>query len=232
MNKKPLAWSYSRLNAFEYCGVQFYHQTIKKDVPFIQNDAMKEGDFVHKILDKRITSATPLPDGYTKYEGICQQVTSAPGQTFSEMKLALDWKLRPCGYRDWDNVQVRMILDVVKVHGQKVWVGDWKTGVPNNDETQLKLFAAGVFSVFPEVKEVTTSYIWLKEGKLDPSDSKHYTRDQHGELWVPILAKAQRLQDAYFADNWKPRPGKHCRWCTVNKFGKCPAAAMPYKEWK
>lgn len=227
---RAFPWSPSRLTAFKKCGKQFWHVTVKKDVPFEQSPQMKEGDVIHKLLEKRVGTGVELPPEYRYLENMCRQIIAAPGQTYTEVKLALDKNLRPCGFKDWQNAWVRAVFDVLKLNGDTAWVGDYKTGIPTMDEFQLKLYAVFTFVVFPDVRRVTTTYLWTKTGKIDPSDSRVYHRDQIPKLWEELLAEAEHLQAAAAADRWPARPGKLCRYCLVNKFGKCELAAMPYRK--
>lgn len=226
---RKFPWSYSRYNAFKKCAREFWHVTVKKDVPFVQSPPMKEGEKQHLALEKRVSDGTELPPEYRYLEPMCRMIISAPGQPYTEVQLALDADLRPCGYKDWGKAWVRAKLDVLKLNGPVAWVGDYKSGIPKMDELQLKLYAVFVFAVFPEVMRVTTTYLWTKTGKVDPDDSRVYTRSQNRELWEALLAEADHLQAAADRNEWPPRPGDHCCWCLVNKFGKCDSAAKPYR---
>lgn len=226
---RKFPWSYSRYTAFKKCGKQFWHVTIKKDVPFETSKYMDEGTKQHGLLEKRVSEGRELPPEYRYLEPMCRMIISAPGQPYTEVQLALDADLRPCGYKDWGKAWVRAKLDVLKLNGSVAWVGDYKSGIPKMDELQLKLYAVFIFAVFPEVMRVTTTYLWTKTGKVDPDDSRVYTRSQNRELWEALLAEADHLQAAADRNEWPARPGNHCAYCLVNKFGKCDSAAKPYK---
>lgn len=226
---RKFPWSPSRLNAFLKCGKEFWHVTVKKDVPFVQSRPMKEGETTHKLLEDRVGKGVELPPEYRYLEPMCRMIISAPGRAYTEVQLALDADLRPCGWKDWQRAWVRAKIDVLKLNGQVAWVGDYKTGIPKMDEFQLKLYAVFVFIVFTEVMRVTTTYLWTKTGKVDPSDSRTYVRAQVPKLWEELLAEAEHLQAAAARDEWPARPGHHCGWCLVNKLGKCTYAAKPYK---
>lgn len=226
---RKFPWSYSRYTAFLKCAKQFWHVTVKKDVPFETSEYMDEGTKVHALLEKRVSEGKELPPEYRYLEPMCRMIISAPGQAYTEVQLALNADLRPCGYKDWQNAWVRVKIDVLKLNNGTAWVGDYKTGIPKMDELQLKLYALFIFTVFPEVMRVTTTYLWTKTGKVDPDDSRVYVRAQVPKLWEEMLAEADHLQAAAHRNEWPPKPGNHCRWCLVNKFGKCASAAKPYK---
>jgi len=218
---KIIAWSHSRIEMFKKCPRQFNELQLLKTVKFEQTEAMLEGERQHKMLEDRIGKGTPLPAPYMKLEPICQSVLNAPGQTFTETKLTLNNKLQPTGYFAPD-AYVRVIIDVMKKQDKTAWMGDWKSGKPNFDEHQLKLFSAVGFMTYPSLEQITTSYVWLKPGILD---SKTYNRAQLPQMWAELLQKPAELQAAYVMNDWKPKPGRHCRWCLVNKIGRCPDAA-------
>lgn len=226
---RKFPWSFSRYTAFKKCAKQFHHVTVLKDVPFEESKPMKDGSIIHALLEQRVSAGVELPPEHRYLENMCQQIISAPGQTYTEVKLALDADLRPCGFKDWQKAWVRGVFDVLKLNGPVAWTGDYKTGIPGMDELQLKLYAVFVFAVFPEVMRVTTTYLWTKTGKIDPSDSRVYTRAENLTLWAELLAEADHLQAAAARNEWPARPGRACRWCLVNKFAKCDVAAMPYK---
>jgi hypothetical protein len=94
------------------------------------------------------------------------------------------------------------------------------------DEDQLKLFAAVGFIQFPEVDTFDTSYIWLKHGIT--SDSTYHRRELP-DLWAELLPDVERMQASYKANHWPATPSKRaCKFCAVNKAGKCAVAAVPF----
>jgi len=51
---KLIAWSWSRLDTFEACPLQFYHKNIIKSVPFEQNKYQIRGERIHTHLENAI----------------------------------------------------------------------------------------------------------------------------------------------------------------------------------
>ena len=223
---KLIAWSHSRIETFKKCPRQFYEFNIAKSVPFEQSEQMLYGERCHKALELRLGCGEPLPPEFAKHEAIAAAVAAMPGQTFVEIKLTLNEKLTPTGYFAKD-AYVRVVVDVMKLAPPFCFVGDWKTGKMSFDGEQLKLTAAVVMQTYQDVDTVASAYLWLKDGV---PDVKHYTRAQLPQMWNELLQEPRRLQEAVVMNNWpaKPSPGK-CRWCTVNKYGKCPDAAERYK---
>lgn len=225
-----IAWSFSRVKDFTKCAYMFYMKSVApkhERVKFVETDAMRQGKLQHKMLQDRVQHGTPIPADYAnKLDPIAKSIIMAEGTTFAELELALDENLNPCGYRDWDRAWVRVIIDIMKINKNKAFVGDYKTGTPDFDETQLKLFAAVVFHEFPEVDEVTTAYIWLKTGTLDTAV---YKREQLPALWAELLVAPQKMQYASAMNLWPKRPGRWCKWCDVNRELKCDRAQERYR---
>jgi hypothetical protein len=218
---KPLSWSFSRIDAHKTCPKKFWHISIRKDVPFEQTAAMKQGEIQHKMLEDYVSKGTPMPTGYEFLATVGDSFRNARGTKFTEFQMALTEDRRPCGYKDWDNAWVRGIIDVMVMDGPSAFVADYKTGNPTFDEMQLKLFAVMLFAHFPEIHTVTTAYIWLKTKTIDKCT---YTRSQEAELWAAILPDVDALQESNRLDYWPAKPNKFCAWCPVNRKGMCDKA--------
>lgn len=225
MTVQKISWSHSRIDDFKKCARMFHEKNILKTVPFEQTEPMLEGDRVHKMLDKRIRGDVALPIDYQHLEPLVVSILNAPGQTFAEQKMTINDQLKPTGWFSSD-AYCRVIVDVMKIKDTVGFMGDWKTGKPNFDEHQLKLFSAVGFEFFPSLEHITTAYIWLKTRTLDP---KIYHRADLPKIWEELLVEPTRLQDYANRDYWPERPGKHCKWCGVNKQRRCKSAAEPYR---
>jgi hemolysin-activating ACP:hemolysin acyltransferase len=195
-------------------------------IEFVQTPAMLAGNEIDDALTKRISQGSPLPDKFAPYEGVAQAVLSAPGTKLTQVKLALDQSFKPCGYMDWDTAWVRSIYDVAVINGEHAWFGDWKNGQIWLDSDQLKLFAAVGFHQFPELQVIDTSYVWLKHGI---TSDETYRRRELPEIWNDLLPDVERMQVSFRNNHWEPTPSKRsCKWCAVNKVGKCPVPAVPF----
>lgn len=229
MVKKLLAWSASRVALYIKCPYWFHEETVVKTVPFVETFEMQEGKRAHKFMEERVSKGTTLPPQYAFLEPIAKALVAATGQTYTEVQLALDENLKPCGYKDWDNCWVRGIADVLKIGKTTAWAGDYKNGKRKPDSYQLKLMAAMLFQCLPEVHTVTVAYIWFSS--LLPLDKEVYRRENLDALWEELLAVPREIQESYVTDVWKKKPSRLCEWCPVNKANACDKAAFPYKEW-
>jgi hypothetical protein len=126
-----------------------------------------------------------------------------------EKELTLNENLEPTGWWD-DDAWLRSKLDVLIDKGDKAVVFDWKTGKKRADQFQMEIFAVQVFKHYPDVQEVLTSLIWLKDGS---STTHFYSRSHVNELWAEIIGRIRRIHAAADADIWPARPSGLCPYC-------------------
>jgi|SRR4249920_1394277 len=210
---KPLAHSYSAIKQFEDCPQRYYRQRILKDVVDSGGEASIHGDRIHKYIEERLRSHTPLPDEAEKFEPLCRSIELAMGdktEIFTEKELTLNERLEPTDWWAWD-AWLRSKLDVLIMRGEKALVLDWKTGKRRPDFFQMELFAAQVFKHFPQVNQVTTMLVWLRDMA---SDTETYHREKDSQrLWETILGKIRRIYDAAEHDVWPAKPSGLCHYC-------------------
>lgn len=216
---KPVAWSYSALNAFETCPRRYYLTKIEKSVHEPQTEATLWGNRVHKALELRITTNKPLPVGMEAYEGVATTVVDRAkgGKLEAESKMALTAKFMPTTWFAKD-VWVRGITDFTITKGSKVFIGDWKTGKPTPESAQLKLTAAITMHQKPYIQEVVNAFVWLKTGGVT---HEKFTRDDLPSIWQEFMPRIERLNIAVAESKFPARPSGLCRaWCPVGK-AKC-----------
>lgn len=213
---KPFAWSYTALKQFENCPLQYKLMRVTKQVKDSDSAASMWGKRVHSALDGYLTKDAPLPETLVQYQPLADKIKARPGKRYAELKLALtaDYKTT-----EWfaPDVWVRGVLDVsLKApSGEKMFVGDWKTGKRQEDVPQLKLFAGIGFSAFPSVDTITTAYIWLQSGAID---AQTFTRSQVPEIWMEFLPRVQRMELAIRNDRFPPKSSGLCRkHCPVGR---------------
>lgn len=214
--KKPIAWSYSKLNSFETCPKKFYHNTIAKDFKESESDVMRYGKEVHTAIEKRIAMGLKFPLHLTHLEPIVAKFADANGTKLVEQQLAINENFQPTGWFDND-VWCRTVIDLAIVGGEHAVLVDWKTGRMSDDFTQQRLAAAIFFIYHPEVKSADIMYYWLKDKKptveqLNREDVKH--------VWAPLIKRVQKFNLAHKTTDFPPRPGGLCkRYCPVTT---CP----------
>lgn len=229
MSKSALfAHSYSRLAEWRNCAYMAYHKFVLRTVRFEENDAAKEGTRIHEAFAKRLKTGNELPADLKRFEPMLWDLLLQPGEMFVEHDMTLDVNLQPCAATDWDNAFIRAKQDVIIVNGTVGWMGDWKSGKPKPDETQLRMASLLGFELFPQVDRWTTSYIWVMYN--NKPDTESYDREDREKLWEPLFEEFQQIQEMYIKGHWPANPKATwvCKYCAVNKVGQCEFAKVPY----
>ncbi len=209
-----LPWSYTALTAFETCPKRYYLTRVAKTVADPMGEAAKWGDWVHKQLQAYAESRTPLPPTLTKLAPLVDKVTGQNGTLVVERKMAITERLTETTWFGKD-AWCRGIVDLGVIGTRHAFLLDWKTGARKPDNPQLALFAALAMAIHGDLQEVTTAYVWLKDGKLDP---KVFTRQQLVDIWRDFLPRVERMRAAFEENKWPERPSGLCRnYCPVGK---------------
>jgi CRISPR/Cas system-associated exonuclease Cas4 (RecB family) len=203
-----LAHSYSSIKTFENCPLKYYRIRVAKDVKDEGGEASLYGDRIHKFLEERLKGAK-LPREAQDYEPLCQAVEGMGGVLEIEKELVLTENLKPTGWWDSD-AWLRSKLDILVLRGASAVVMDWKTGKRRPDFLQMQMFALQVFEHYPEVQQVRTSFVWLRDMAMD---HKTYSREERSDMWLALHNRIDRIKDAYFTEVWPPRPSGLCKFC-------------------
>lgn len=221
-----LAMSFSRLNTFEQCEAKFDYLYVSKVVKDEFGEASAYGDRVHKTLEaygKREidTDNLTLEQSQTvKRWGplVDFLLAKTDGVVLFEEKLTVDNQLKQV---DWysKSAYIRAIVDLLIIDGDTAYCFDYKTGKQKDDDTQLKLFAAMVMWVYPQVKTVKTAYLWLMTNK---KTSALYTRKDLDKLWATLRKRFDKVAITVDAGYFQPTPSGLCGYCPAKKI--CPDA--------
>ena len=208
----PKPWSHSALSDFENCPRSFYEKRIAKSVVETKGVATIWGEQVHEHFENRLRDGAALPDNLAVHEGFMEHLSGLPGKRLVEAKIALDNKLRPCGFFD-DNVWYRGVIDYGLVDGARAYLVDHKTGKHHSKFGQLKLFALHTLAAYPEVEEVRAEYYWTQ---TLTANGETYHRSQYAALWSEFLPALRQYAQAFHEDIWQPRQSGLCNgWCPV-----------------
>lgn len=218
---KPFAWSFSAIDNFMTCARKHYRQSVLKDITD-QTQFRGEGQEVHRIMNDRLVHARPLPAHMTKWERWIEEFLSDVERPASvlkgEGKFAFTEDFEECGYFDKvKKVWCRVVIDALKVKGEKAVVWDWKTGRVKPDTDQLMLYATTVFIHYPKVKEVTAALVFLKEdtGPHIPRNNCLHevliTRADLAPFWGKYIHKVGALEKAWLTNDWPPNPSGLCK---------------------
>lgn len=208
-----MAWSWSALEAFETCPKRHFHTKVAKDVADPPGEAAEWGSRVHKVIDERIKSGTPIVGTMGAFEPYVSQLEAAPGKLYGEQQVALTRDLKPTTWFS-KTVWVRAIVDAVVDAGSKILLIDWKTG-KRKPSGQLRLSAAIGAAVYPQAEQFDTAFIWFKDKKID---RQTVARPEVPGIWEEFLPRVERLEDAVRTGDFPEKPSGLCRnWCPVKQ---------------
>lgn len=210
-----IAWSFSSLKTFQQCPRKYYHTKIAKDVVEPDTQATLYGKSVHTAAEEYIRDGKEIPPEFSYIQPTLDQLNAIPGEKHCEYKMGLREDLSPCGFFDKD-VWWRGVADLLVVNKEKgiAHSVDYKTSKSARyaDTKQLDLVAVGIFSHFPEVKQVKSALIFVV--------SKEFVKAQHhSEMVLKYMEKPRqdvaRIEAAIDNGVWNPSSGPLCRFCSV-----------------
>ena len=206
-----IAHSFSAIKMYENCPKRYYHQRVTKEVKDTGGEASIYGNRIHEFLEQRLVNDAILPREAERYEVLCQTIEKMArgGELHAERQLTLTENLTPTSWFAED-AWFRSILDVLIIKDGTAIVVDWKTGKRRPDFTQLEMFALQVWKHFPEIVQIKTLFVWLKDMKMD---SEVYSREQSDELWQNLLGRINRIHQSVEHENWPAKPSGLCGWC-------------------
>lgn len=231
--KRPFAWSFSALDAFQTCPRRYYQTKVAKNFKEVEGEALVRGKQVHDAFAARLTTGKPFPEimsGYEKWAEYALRNNDDGVKMLVEQKMAITEAFKPCEFFDRVKpVWLRTVLDVLKVRPDR-GVGriiDWKTGkFPNTPdkqakaEQQLDLFAAVAFYHYPEVDMIMGELVYVDVTNDQNKAEKSYSRGDLPRLWQTLLPRVEQLRHALDANEFPPNPGGLCKnYCPVSN---CP----------
>ncbi len=214
---KEWSWSYSKLKNFEVCPKRMYEVDIAKTYADSGGEALTWGNAVHDALAKALKNNTPLPDEMKEYQYWVDRVRRGTRQLQVEQKYAITRQFQKTEYFA-KNVWYRGIGDVIRLNDDVALIVDWKTGKVLEDSVQLMLMAQCLFSHFPQLKFVRSSFVWLKE---DCETPELFSRQEVADQWVGLLDRVNGMEQAAKDMNYPPKPGRLCR-------SYCPVTSCPF----
>lgn len=209
-----MPWSYSSLTAYETCPRRFFLTRISKQVSEKQTEATMHGNEVHKALELYVGGKQGLPEKYSRYKEVADNIRAARGEKLLEYKFGLTKDLRPTTFFGKD-VWCRGVLDVGVLRNKSATILDYKTGKRKFDTDQLKLFAMAAMSNWPFLEYVDTGYVWLQTSQLD---TQRFTREERQSIAQEFAIRVHRMEQSEAKNEWPAKPSGLCReWCPVGK---------------
>lgn len=209
---KIINWSFSVIKDFETCPKKYYEEKVIKRYPFVQNDAARYGDEVHKAIEKYIKDGKPLGE-HKRFKKVVDTILAKPGEFLPEQKMALTPEKKPVSWFG-KGVWVRGMSDLTVIRDKYTLVLDWKTGSAKYpDPGQLEVMALLTWRLYPEVDKIKAALVFLLHNKMF---TEEFTREDEERLWAKWHKKVERLEKAHHAKSFPPKQNGLCRkWCPV-----------------
>lgn len=217
------SWSWTALTNWRKCPRKYFHTAVIRDVVEEESEAMSSGKAVHKLMEKRVKIGEPLPLIYHRYDKWAVEIDTLrkDGATILvEQKLAFDRDFRASPWSD-SATWFRGVVDVVALM-RKYDVAaayDWKTGKIEDNHQQLALHAQLVLLHYPEIKQVSTNYIWLKHGAR--GGPKVYGQKELTGVWNVLWPELKMFERMHETMEFPPKPSGLC-------IRHCPVKGCPY----
>jgi len=214
--EKEIAFSYSRLKAFEDCPRR-YDETVNKKGkwPEARSSQLDWGDAVHAAMANALKTGTPLPTVFRIFQHWIDKINRTPGELLVEedCKWAITRQFAPTPWFA-KNVWLRVVADAVKLDGDAALVVDWKAGKSSNvDPLQLILTSLVMLVLFPELQAVRSDFIWLQE---DDQTTQVLYRNEAADHWAELLPRVRLLEAATRDNHFPPKPNRFCKsWCPI-----------------
>ncbi len=222
------AWSYSALTAFEQCPKKFAATRVFKTFQEPQGEQLLYGSRVHKSLESFVKANAVLPDDLKHMLPTFEKLRPL-GTMVPEKQYALDRSFRLTDYFDKPTtmpdrrVWLRIVVDlqIILRDAPVAVLLDYKTGKEKEDLDQLELFAAVMFALYPQLKEVRTGYWWTALNKVTP---RTFEKNEAPVIWQKFMPRVEVLEHTYVKNNWVARPSglcvKHCPVTDCAFYGK------------
>ena len=240
--KKPMAYSWSRINSFEKCPFMFKMQYIDKKVTEI-NPIMVVGRVVHdaiNIYNKHCLKANVendfdrweecadlalakenLPEEY--YDETLKMIKSyAQSHSIglesvvgSEEEIAINRKFEQV---DWnaDDVWFRGIIDYLQIMDLFGKITDYKTGwLMSVPKFQFKIYAWLISKIYPHLTKFEVEIDFVRH---EFSKSFHVEADEIPEIEKRLLGKINKIE---METEFEPTVGEACNYCGCWRW--CPA---------
>lgn len=211
--------SFTSISEYYNCPRKMHEKRILKMHPFVETEATRYGNRLHKAFENRIKYGRALPDEFAVYEPLMESVENTPGDKFVEMKLGIDKKGQPTKFFGND-VWFRGAGDLVIVdHENRIgFYYDWKTGKsfkPQYIESeQLRDNALMMFAHFPDIDTVYAALMYTQHDKMFPEDGPmEYKRADFDTYMDSLLNEAAPVEESLKTGEWPENPNPLCGWC-------------------
>lgn len=231
-------WSYTSMQEYLTCPAQWAAKRYYKTIVDVPGEAMSVGNIIHETAEHYLKSKIGQTYDQSKISSMylpsvqryCDALVASGAELHVEKEMCFTSKLKPCGWRDWDDVWVRSKGDVLAKKCNKLSILDWKSGKFKEDFLQLKIFAvfAALTPGFEDVQEFDPKFIFLKE--TDPQKNilrlpQPLLRSELKDELTKIIQIVRRMEAAWESACFPAKKNGLCRqWCNHTgcpHCGKC-----------
>lgn len=221
---KTLAWSWTRLDCFEQCPRKFQGTYVIKDFAKPDFDAphFAKGKAVHKVLENYLKDGTPIPypipykgnHFFVRLDFLLPMLNKLREAKIVEVEMNVCFDVR-MNKVTWYSKKAwcRIIFDVLVIVGDFALVIDWKSGKVKKFSDQLKLFAGGVFTMYPQVNRVLSAYVWCEHEDQAPVWAEYEREEDMEAIWQEFGDRSEMIQLANESGNWPATKNRFCNWC-------------------
>lgn len=210
-----ITWSYSGMKSFQGCQRRYHEVNVLKNFPFVDTPETIYGKEVHSAIEDFINDGVCLPESYSGFKSAVDKINRIDGIKYCELKMGVLRDGEPCDFYD-KAAWVRGIADLIIISsdGRKAIIIDWKTGSHRYpDHKQLELMFLLLCAKFPDIEEFDCYLVFLAHGVRV---NARYTKNNTGEYWDYWEGEYKKLEAAFEAQTFPPRPTKLCGWCPVS----------------
>lgn len=207
---KPIVWSFTMLDNFRTkCNYQAAERYVYKRTPYVESPEMKWGNDVHSAFEHRVAGGKILPVEMQHWESFATPFDGLRAST--EPKLGVTREGTACDFFA-KNVYGRGKIDVAVMQGENAFINDWKTGNGKyEDPFELEVGALLLQAKYPNLKNISGTYTWLKEGRV----SKPYNLSNTQATWAEIGKIVASIQTQLQIGEFEKMKTPLCGWCNV-----------------
>lgn len=221
---KPFTWSYTALTAFENCPAAYAAERFFCTSTFVETEAIKWGNRVHKVAEdilngKTVKETADVINLLLPFTATMLKAQQAGAELLVEQEIALNENMQPVAWFAKD-AWFRGKLDATIVKDGKASIFDWKTGKVKDDPDQLRIFAAALSILRPEIETFAPKFIFLKDKKV--LGCAEITKSEIPGIWEGVLGRVERMKQAWVSSNFPARASGLCPWCSI--YNECKYA--------
>lgn len=203
-----MAFSHSSIKTYEQCPFKYKLTKIDK-LHEPSGDAAERGKLIHTLFETALKEpTTPLPEFDYWYDYVQELATK---NTRAEVSFAITRDWFPCQFLDKE-AWIRGIFDAVYFDDHAAHVLDWKTGKERDYEDQLKLYAAILLTIYPNLQRVSTEICYVDSKKRQSYGIVIRNTLPGLQAWI-----SDRIMKIEKDDIYAPKPSHNCRWCHFRK---------------